>query len=180
MYFKQGSSQSRKIIQQVALLAITLTMSSCASTGQMSNNAVPVKATTAVLPDGWRQVKKNPPTYFPQGYPVDSPTTYKDGDWIYAGESGGQWFVPLKGVKGRSAAQLNSELHTLKHRTQVYDDYQNSSLRNRKNHHSVVGVIHKSAVTSILSPFILTWVVLQEGNNGAAQHLDDFDDFWDE
>lgn len=99
----------------LSLLAASLV--SCATTSTPSEEKVTSIKTS---PDNhWYLVSKNPSTYFPIGYPEDSPTTSKDGDWIYAGSNGEQWFVPKEGVKGLVPEQLNREVFAMRTDVQV-------------------------------------------------------------
>jgi hypothetical protein len=43
---------------------------------------------------------------FPVSYPAGGPTSHEYGEWVVAGEQGARWFIPKKGVKGYTAAEL--------------------------------------------------------------------------
>lgn len=166
-----------RLIQRGALFVIAAAMCSCASTGTKSEISSANLPTGKTL-SGWYQAGNNPPTYYPRGFPADSSTTHRDGDWVYAGEHDEQWFIPKNGARGKSSSELNHELLTLKRRTQNYDDNNISSLRNKVADQSVVSVVHKSAVSVVISPLVLMGAMLQSGDNEAAQLVENFGDFW--
>jgi len=107
----QSLVSSRHLIRALQLtpLAIALMMSSCTSTSRSGHSSVKAVSALASPTSNWCLVKSNPPTYYPKGFPAGSPTTHEDGDWIYAGANGEQWFVPKNGVRGFTPEQLHKE-----------------------------------------------------------------------
>jgi len=113
---------------------------SCASTSPQGTEKV---ISTATCPnEHWHLVKVNPPTYFPKGYSTSSPTTYKDGDWVYAGARGERWFIPKNGVDGNTPLMLYNEAIG---RSQA--DY-NAKLKHQKNKRVGLSLLKSSLITT--------------------------------
>ncbi|BCX48051.1 hypothetical protein HAHE_19590 [Haloferula helveola] len=58
----------------------------------------------------WYRARTNPPTYYPKGLPREAPTGYRQGSWVYAGDSAGtRFFIPDRGSADLSSRELTSE-----------------------------------------------------------------------
>lgn len=58
----------------------------------------------------WKQVKKQPPTYYPKGVSANAPTDLHDGFWVRSRKPDGpRFFIPADGVGPHSAEELITE-----------------------------------------------------------------------
>lgn len=145
---------SRYLVKILRLtpLAIAVMMSSCSSTSQFGHSSAKATLATTSSASNWQLVKKNPPTYYPKGYPTDFPTTHKDGDWIYAGSNGEQWFIPKNGVKGFTPEKLQQEALSRRTISQRVNNSNRAPGSNETDAVDVMDITWKSAVTAVLIP----------------------------
>lgn len=101
------------------LVILSVFMSSCASKGLPEHQRVKVEPDSASNTGDWHLMKSDPPTYFPNGFPAGSPTTPGEGEWIFAGSNGEQWFIPIKGVNRVTPLGLQNEVFARRATRQV-------------------------------------------------------------
>lgn len=84
-----------KETRAILVFLLPMVMASCAGKKQAKEDAA-ISAVSS--PDDWYLVSSDPvKTYFPKGYPEDSPTDLISGEWVVSPEKGARWFIPSKG-----------------------------------------------------------------------------------
>lgn len=123
-------------------------MSSCATTSHQKSKEISTFHQSVEPATNWRLVKSDPPTYIPKGYSEDSLTTHRDGEWIYAGTNGEQWFIPTNGAGRRTAEELHAEAFA--RQTEKQRKKQKAIFRDVKPTHLVLGAAGIAVFTPII------------------------------
>lgn len=82
------NSRPRQIILGLLGFLFACVLASCGSSNPNAQNAL--------KSGNWKQIKKQPPTYYPKDTPADHPTTFQDGYWVKSGDAmGTRFFIPM-------------------------------------------------------------------------------------
>lgn len=107
---------SAHIVATVGLLSL-FSLSSCttlSTTTSPEPNRKAEEESVAPVIEGWRLVRIDPPTYFPEGIPTNVETDFKHGEWVDGGVQGAKWYIPHEGARGLSSRELAEEAFAMR------------------------------------------------------------------